>query len=263
MGIRIDKDPRLVKTELQTGTLLGGIFYTDIENIRKEVPFNESRKHAGRVVDIILDTEDLPLHTILQSNEIKDYTIAHSINVTILAIIAGHALGYSNSDLVKLGAGAVLHDIGKRFISNEIIMKEGPLSDAEMLWIKQHPVLGASFAKELYPELSQEAYECILYHHERLDGSGYPFNLTHLQIPEMARVIAVADIFEAFTAKRPYHEQRPLQSGIDFLRKEDGIDQSIAEKFIKELEDRQQKITDFPDLRALNTKEVAENGRDY
>lgn len=253
MGIRIDKDPRLVKTEIQTGKLLSGVFYADIENIRKEVPYLESRDHAGRVVDIILDAGELPIHTILQSNEIEDYTIAHSINVTILSIIAGKAMNYSNEELVKIGAAAVLHDIGKRFISNEILMKKGPLTDPEMMWMKQHPILGATFAKELYPDLSQDAYDGILYHHERLDGSGYPFGLTHLQIPETARIIAVADVFEAFTAKRPYHEQRPLSMGIEFLRNEDGVDQCIAEKFIKELEQRQEKIMEFPDLRELNS----------
>ena len=259
MGIRIDKDPRLVKTELQTGKLLSGVFYSNIENIRKEVPYEESKEHAGRVIDIILSINDLPISTLLSSNKIEDYTISHSINVTVLSVIAGHALGYSNESLIKLGAAAILHDIGKRFISEEITLKDGPLTDPEMLWMRQHPVLGATFAKELYPELSEEAYEGILYHHERLDGSGYPFGLKHFQIPEIARVIAVADVFEAYTAKRPYHEQRPLSMGIDFLRSDDGIDQAIAEKFIKELENRQENLIEFPTLKEIKgNKEEAE-----
>lgn len=241
--IRIDKDPELVKTEILTGKLLSHVFYAPIEDMRQQVGFVESKTHAGKVVDIILNMHDVSIDTLMALNGITDYTIGHSVNVCVLSIITGHALGYTNEELVRLGTSAVLHDIGKRFISKEMLYKPTPFTTSEMGWMQQHPQLGYDFAKKLYPEASQDTMEGILYHHERLNGGGYLYGLREKQIPEFARIIAVCDVFEAFTAKRPYHEKREISEGIAFLQREDGMDPMLVKVFVDELKRREMKPT--------------------
>lgn len=130
------------------------------------------------------------------------WTSRHSANVAAITVGLHRVLGASEEELEKRYHGALLHDIGKVAVSGRILSKSGALTDAEWNEMQRHPGAGAlvlndvGFLRELVPE--------VLYHHERLDGSGYPSGLRAEEIPLEARLLAVADTFEALTSDRPY-----------------------------------------------------------
>ncbi|WP_053957684.1 HD-GYP domain-containing protein [Inediibacterium massiliense] len=137
---------------------------------------------------------------------VDDYTYKHSINVCILATMIGKWLNYTQNDLDQLSIAAILHDIGKCRIDSRIINKPDKLSEEEFQIIQAHPTLG-------YEILAQERWNfdicCgVLQHHERMDGSGYPLKIKANKIHEFAKVIAIADIFDAMTAQRVYKQKQ-------------------------------------------------------
>ncbi len=133
------------------------------------------------------------------------YTYSHCVNVCIYTIAIGKKLGLKDSDIEILAHGAMLHDIGKAKIDPKILNKEGALTEEEFEVMKTHTTKGKVILESL-GELDQNILDCVLYHHEKMDGSGYPHALNHSKIPFFAQIVAVADIFDALTTKRSYKE---------------------------------------------------------
>ena len=106
-------------------------------------------------------------------------------------------MGYSGQIMTDLAVSALLHDIGKRDISKELLHKSGNLTDEEFVIIKSHPDHGAELITDIYPWIPDRIVRGILEHHERMDGSGYPLGLSWYDISDFARIIAVADVYEA------------------------------------------------------------------
>ncbi len=130
------------------------------------------------------------------------YTRGHSARVTALAEVIALRLGWSEERLASLRVGGPLHDIGKLAVSDHVLRKEGELEDDELAEIREHPRTGARLI--LRVAALREAIPYVLYHHERWDGSGYPSGKAGEEIPLEARVLAVADAFDAMTSDRPY-----------------------------------------------------------
>jgi putative nucleotidyltransferase with HDIG domain len=135
------------------------------------------------------------------------YTAGHSERVSVLAVAIARALHLAEDDIEIIRLGALLHDIGKIGVPDEVLLKPGALSDAEFDIIKQHPVAGARILRSV-PFL--EAHIPIVeLHHERPDGRGYPHGLRGDEIPMHARIVHVADAYDAITSKRAYRNARP------------------------------------------------------
>jgi HD-GYP domain-containing protein (c-di-GMP phosphodiesterase class II) len=114
-------------------------------------------------------------------------------------------LGWSVDSLSTLRFGSILHDIGKIQISGHILTKSGPLNDEEWMEMRKHPQIGAELIEGIH--YLEPAIPVILYHHERWNGKGYPFGLIGEEIPEAARIVAVADSFDAMTTVRSYRKK--------------------------------------------------------
>jgi HAMP domain-containing protein len=151
------------------------------------------------------------------------YTAGHSERVTEFSVVLGKLIRLPESELENLRKAALLHDIGKIGVRDDVLLKEGRLTDEEFAAIKLHPVLGESILKQIEPA---EAMEAILpgvrSHHEQYDGSGYPDNLSGERIPLMGRIIAVADAYDAITSDRPYRKGMPVDKALRILEEGTG-----------------------------------------
>lgn len=145
-----------------------------------------------------LDVFDM-LHNMRQVN---DSTYAHSLNVAIISRIIGKWLHFSNEELDTLTLAGLLHDIGKTKIPDEVLNKDGKLTDEEFQMIRNHPKYGYDILKS--KPLNSHIKKAALMHHERCDGSGYPMGLTMEEIDDYALIIAIADVYDAMTAARSY-----------------------------------------------------------
>lgn len=165
--------------------------------------------------------------------EAKDtYTRGHSERVTEYALMIARRLGMEEEEMEVFRFGALLHDVGKLAVRRAILAKPERLEKEEFDEIKRHPVLGAQIVKEI--EFLEPALDGVLYHHERLDGSGYPAGLAGEVVPYLARIMAVADTFDAMTSTRAYRGARTTEEAFEELRRFAGtqFDERMVEVFI-------------------------------
>ncbi|MDR3591998.1 MAG: HD-GYP domain-containing protein [Negativicutes bacterium] len=144
-----------------------------------------------------------------------NYTYVHCINVAILAALIGKELGHGPLALRQLALGALLHDLGKIKIPRDILNKTDILTDAEFGLIKLHPVYGYEMLKEVI--VPWEVSVCLLQHHERWHGTGYPQGLYQDAIHLNAQITAVADVFDAVAADRPYRCGLPPYHAVELI----------------------------------------------
>lgn len=210
--------------------------YNELANdIRLGNSFNidSMTKDIEKVIYAISSKKNILIQlTILKDNDPAAYT--HCINVAIFSLSLGKALGYSNSRLLDLGLGAILHDIGKLRIPENILYKPARLTDDEFSVIKSHPMEGYSIL------VSQKIGNPVIWsivrdHHERCDGSGYPNALHCEEIISEARLVSIADVYEATTTDRCYrpkmqpHEGAELLMGYSSLN---NLDPNYVQKFL-------------------------------
>jgi putative two-component system response regulator len=153
--------------------------------------------------------------------EAKDaYTEGHTERVGALAVEVARLAGLDEEAQEALRQGGVLHDIGKIGIPNEIINKPGRLTDKERIVMNKHPLIGERICEPL--RSLRHLLPVIRWHHEKLDGTGYPDGLKGSQFPVPAQILQLADIYDAITTDRPYHRARTRSSAIEFLYTEAG-----------------------------------------
>lgn len=159
-----------------------------------------------------------------------EYTYHHCLSVAIMSVAIGMELGM-NADMLKdIGMTGLLHDLGKTAVPSEIINKPGPLTDEEYEIVKQHPVLAAKHLQER-GLINDDVYCGIISHHEKLDGSGYPNRLEGDEIHPYAKILAVADVYDALTSNRPYRVPSPPNEAIEYIM--GGLDTHFDENAVK------------------------------
>jgi GAF domain-containing protein len=154
------------------------------------------------------DTFYQTIRALAHALEMRDsYTMGHSERVTGYARRIGRMMGLTDHDQGVVEQAGLLHDIGKIGVRDAVLLKPGRLTGAEREDIERHPIIGDSI---LHPVgFLREALEVVLHHHERFDGTGYPSGLTGEAIPLVARIISVADVYDAMTSRRPYRDPLP------------------------------------------------------
>lgn len=174
------------------------------------------------------------VYTLAETIEKRDpYTGNHTKRVMEYSLAIGRTLGLAEEDMSRLQLSAVLHDIGKIGIRDSVLLKEGPLDDEEFAQIKMHTIYGEEIISRI-KEL-KSAIPGIKQHHEKVNGRGYPLGLSGEEIDVTARIIAVADSFDAMTTDRPYRKGLTLDQAFDELRKWSGsqFDPAIVDAFFE------------------------------
>jgi putative nucleotidyltransferase with HDIG domain len=187
------------------------------------------------------------IKTLARTIEFRDkYTACHSENVAKYALAIAEKLNYTKKECNTIFMGALLHDIGKIGISDQILNKPTKLTKEEYMCIKQHPIIGYDMLKSNQPFQDKKILDIILYHHERYDGKGYPNQLKGNEIPRCAAIVSVADAFDAMASKRVYHEKYDLKYAINELIINAGsqFDPKIVNVFIEYITDNTQAIND-------------------
>jgi putative nucleotidyltransferase with HDIG domain len=215
----------IVCAPIKTKTKFHGIIYLDStsstitfkkDDIELLTAFGMQLGILLENLGLITDFRELFLgviKTLVNVIETKDeYTRGHSERVTQISLAIGREMGLSGREMETLHVSALLHDIGKIAVPEEILKKAASLTAEEYAWIKRHPTIGSSLVRHI--QAFDEIIKGILYHHERFDGKGYPSGTDGKDIPLVARIIAVADAYDAMTSDRPYRgkmsEERAL-----------------------------------------------------
>jgi putative two-component system response regulator len=209
---------------------------------------HERLKRRGTLLDVVVKerTKELEdsyaklkqahrqaLFGLAEAIEAKDpYTKGHCGRVAAYALILAKEAGYPADGLETLEFGAFLHDIGKIGIRDAVLLKPGPLDEAEWAHMREHPVKGYEIARRI--EMLHPIMAAVRNHHERWDGTGYPDRMRGEEIPLAARLVAIADAYDAMATDRPYKAGLPLPECERLLRKNAGtmFDPALIELFI-------------------------------
>src|SRR5882762_5909244 len=193
-----------------------------------------------RYLNAQLDNAEDVLFSMARAIEAKDaYTQGHVERVSNMAVELGDYLGLSEEEQDSLRKGGILHDIGKIGVPDHILNKAGPLTAEERLIIRMHPDQGARICEKL--KSIRNAIPIIRHHHERIDGTGYPDHLAGDEIPLLARILTVVDIYDALTTTRSYRKSLPHEMALELLWDETQKgwwDKEIVGEFTKMVSDK-------------------------
>jgi hypothetical protein len=177
------------------------------------------------------------MNALCQAVETKDYyTRGHGDRVSRGAVMIARQIRMNSDRTEAIRFAGMLHDVGKLGVPTQVLQKTGALTEDEYAAIQLHPMRGLEIVREI--GFLYEALNGIMHHHERIDGRGYPMGLAGHEIPEFARVIAVADAFDSMTSTRSYREAKSIEQAIDELRRGAGsqFDPLVVEAFIAALD---------------------------
>lgn len=232
-----------------------------VEDLRKGQEIHEQRlfSHLGDIVGDLGPHRDLWLEKVFapaKSENGFSFLFDHSINVGILAMLLGHEVSVKSHDLLILGAGALLHDVGMFELPHEILDARRPLTERERKIVETHPVTGAKMLED--SRLEKVFSKLALQEQERQNGSGYPHGLKGTEIEYFAKIIGFCDSIESITHFRPYRTQKSFLDGFSLLLK-DGRDLFPRHLWIAAL----RRITPYPPgtLVRLSTGKVARVSR--
>jgi len=226
---------------------------------------SDIEEYIVRLKEAARENSELFLGTIsalAQAIDAKDpYTRGHSVRVNLYSMLIGGELKLPEAELRDLHVSSLLHDVGKIGIDDKILKKAGRLTDEEYEIIKTHAALGATIMEPI-PQM-KPILPGLRYHHERCDGSGYPDGLTRAQTPMMARIIAVADTYDAITTVRPYQQPMTDEAALARLAELRGpaLDETVVDAFFRayrsgKVSEVQGGCTDGEPLPALAPREL-------
>jgi putative nucleotidyltransferase with HDIG domain len=241
------------RNPLDRPTLVFIVFIALTAIVVSAVPqFILARRAIVTIVAQCTAAEDAYIGTLVslsETLELRDsYTANHSQRVAQYAEATAIQLGLSNDEVRIVREGALLHDLGKVSVPDAILLKNGPLTADERAIIERHPIVGADVLSS--NERFCEIRACVLHHHERFDGNGYPDRLCGFEVPASARIVAVADAYDAMTTDRPYRKALTHDTALDRLRAGMGTqwDGACVEALIHALAYRVPEDTERPDI---------------
>lgn len=211
----------------------------DIAEKTTESLYVDNIDHANQVLEKLINkiTETDSKNLYLDVDDLRlydDITYNHSLGTTVLSIAIGKQLRISRKDLSDLALCSLLHDVGKMKVPVEIIQKPAKLTPDELKTIRTHPKFGYDMLADKNL-VSERVLNGIISHHERIDGSGYPYHTKGKHIPFFGRIIACADVYDALTAQRPYRTPSQPNEAIEYIMGSAGrqFDSGVVKAFLK------------------------------
>ena len=202
-----------------------------------DTTLEEGQADPYQVYAFIQDPTKSAIEALAAAVDARDhYTRNHSENVSKYALMIAERLGLNKSEVELLHKASLLHDVGKIGVPDNVLNKPTTLTQDEMELVRMHPAVGEAIVRD--SRNLDATLPAILYHHEYYNGKGYPYGLIGDQIPLLARIISVADAFDALTTDRPYRRAHSIAEALEVLRECSGtqFDPKIVEAFIKGLE---------------------------
>lgn len=209
-----------------------------VEEVFNSMDILKNRERINNLTENMVDfltSNNNVLFNLLSLSSHDFYTYRHSVDVSIYNVMFAKFIGITNKKQLNIYAQAGLfHDLGKSKVSDKIINKKGPLNDKEWKIMKSHPKHSADILKEIYG-LHQNILDAALYHHEKIDGTGYPFGLSGDKIPFIGKLTAISDIFSALTTHRSYSKARSIYEALNFMTEnlKGKVDKQLLKKFIQ------------------------------
>lgn len=210
-------------------------FYFQIQNRQYDIDANEIKSEMTHLVDTLLSDNDV-LGSMRVISLDESYLFTHAVNVSLLSAMIGKWLNLERDMIYMASLAGLLHDIGKTQVPQELLFKSDKLLPSEFDMIKQHSRYGYESLKN-NPTVPREVLAAILFHHERSDGSGYPSGLKEDQTPYLARIVAVADVFDAITTDKIYRKGVSSFKAFTIIKDESfrGLDPRISEVFLSNI----------------------------
>jgi two-component system response regulator RpfG len=163
------------------------------------------------------------LMRLARAGEHKDFdTAMHLQRMSLYSRALAEKIGFNEAEAEIIELAAPLHDIGKIGIPDSILLKKGSLDDQELKLMRKHPLIGYEILQDSPSKYLQKGSEIALAHHERFDGTGYPYSLKGTDIPLSARIVAIADVFDALTSERPYKKAWSIDEALRYVHDESG-----------------------------------------
>ncbi len=207
--------------------------FSDIKRTNR-VNEDEVKKTVNDLMEIDSNLDIMDLLSNVRSKD--DYTYTHSVNVGLMAMMFGGWLDLEEKEIKKLTYAGFLHDIGKAKIPNEILNKNGPLTNKEFEIVKKHSIESYKIIKDNIL-ISEKTAQAVLLHHERKDGSGYPMGLKGDEIPLFAKILGIVDTFDAMTSDRAYKQHQVPFDVLKMLSEESfqSFDITLLDTFTKNI----------------------------
>lgn len=226
-----------IEDELSRGIEIREIIPAKLRNhgvkCLKECNIDGALEAAKDIVQQIAESKTISLD-LLDLRTFDDYTYRHSVNVAVLSTVIGMGFHFKKTDLVDLCVSAIFHDLGKLQISPVLLNKPAKLTKEEYQIMKEHSKLSYELIKDRL-DVSAKSKVGVLFHHENEDGSGYPKGLERKDIHLFAKIIHVADVYDALTSKRPYKNPYSVSEAVEYLMGGCDIlfDREVVEVFLK------------------------------
>jgi HD-GYP domain-containing protein (c-di-GMP phosphodiesterase class II) len=181
----------------------------------KQAYFQSIGSIAKDIIEEIISKKNVMI-SLVDIKSMDNYTYQHSVNVAILSLVLGVQLQLTQSELYALCMGALIHDIGKVLIPKGIVLKPGALTDEEFKIIKEHTTKGYDYLRGCL-DISATSRIVALQHHEKINGQGYPDNLKDKSINRFARIVAIADVYDALTSDRTYRKAMCPNDAVEYI----------------------------------------------
>lgn len=231
-GIEI---PELIREEVMTEVKSQVKKMMTSPSIKVSVDVKKVGEIVERLIANILENDRI-VASLCDVRSIDEYTFSHSVNVSVISIVTGIGVGMKEDTLRDLGIGALLHDLGKVMVDDTILRKPTNLTSIEYDEVKKHTYYGYEILQKS-ENISREACDIALSHHERLDGSGYPRRLKSSDIQIFARIAAIADVYDALTTDKVYRRKMMPHDVLDYMLSLGGkhFDKSLLDAFVRHI----------------------------